>query len=110
MIVMGMDEEKGAQLFKCDPAGYYVGYRACAAGQKDQEALNFLEKKLKNPDTEMSEEETTQTAIMAFQTVLATDFKPSDVEVAVVSAKRPRFTVLSDTEVEGHLTALSERD
>ena len=50
MILIGIDEEKGPQLFKCDPAGYYVGYKATAAGVKTQEATNFLEKKIKkNP-------------------------------------------------------------
>mmetsp|Transcript_3608 Transcript_3608/g.10840 ORF Transcript_3608/g.10840 Transcript_3608/m.10840 type:complete len:248 (+) Transcript_3608:121-864(+) len=110
LIIFGIDEEKGPQLFKCDPAGYFVGYRACAAGQKDQEAVNFLEKKMKNADTELSEDETIQTAILALQVVLAADFKPSEVEVAVVSRKNPKFTVLSDGEVEAHLTTLSERD
>lgn len=26
-IIFGIDEEKGPQLFKVDPAGYYVGYK-----------------------------------------------------------------------------------
>jgi 20S proteasome subunit alpha 1 len=27
MILIGMDDERGPQLFKCDPAGYYAGYK-----------------------------------------------------------------------------------
>ena len=26
-ILIGIDEERGPQLFKIDPAGYFVGYR-----------------------------------------------------------------------------------
>lgn len=43
----GIDEEEGPQLFRCDPAGHYLGYRGCAAGAKEQEANNYLEKKFK---------------------------------------------------------------
>lgn len=47
MILIGMDVELGPQLFKCDPAGHFIGYRATAAGVKSQEAMNILEKKVK---------------------------------------------------------------
>lgn len=49
MILVGLDEELGdaPQIFKLDPAGHYVGYRATASGTKQTEAINFLEKQFK---------------------------------------------------------------
>jgi len=56
MILIGLDDERGPQLFKIDPAGYFVGYKATAAGAKQTESLNHLEKKLKK-EKELNEEE-----------------------------------------------------
>lgn len=47
MILVGPDPEYGPQVFKLDPAGYFVGFHATSAGQKQQEAMNHLEKKWK---------------------------------------------------------------
>ena len=47
MILIGIDPEFGPQIFKLDPAGYFVGFHATSAGQKQQEAMNHLEKKWK---------------------------------------------------------------
>jgi len=108
-IFGGIDEEKGPQLYRCDPAGYFVGYKACAAGQKEQEANNFLEKKIKaNPN--MSFQQTVATAIIALQTCVGSDLKPADIEVAVVTKQNPTFTVLTEKQIDEHLGAISERD
>lgn len=47
MILIGHDAERGPQVFRLDPAGYFVGFHATAAGQKQQESMNVLEKKWK---------------------------------------------------------------
>mmetsp|Transcript_23277 Transcript_23277/g.40060 ORF Transcript_23277/g.40060 Transcript_23277/m.40060 type:complete len:247 (+) Transcript_23277:39-779(+) len=109
MMLIGIDDEKGPQLFKTDPAGYFVGYLATAAGAKDQDALNFLEKKLKANKT-LSNDDAIHLALNTVQSVLGADFKASDIEVAVVTRDNPKFRILTDAEVEHHLTALSERD
>ena len=114
-IIVGVDEERGPQLYKVDPAGYYVGYKATAAGAKDQEAINHLEKRHKaaaGTGAGYSYAETVQAAVSALQHVLAEDLKAGDIEVGVAGAEGggDEFRVLSEAEVEEHLVAISERD
>jgi 20S proteasome subunit alpha 1 len=109
MILVGMDGERGAQLYKCDPAGFFVGYKATAAGAKQAEAENFLEKKIKQ-DPSWSEQETIEEAIGALGSVLGQDFKASEVEVAVVAASSPGFRRLTEEEIDVHLTNIAEKD
>ncbi|CAJ2670981.1 proteasome subunit alpha type-6-like [Trifolium pratense] len=108
-MVLGIDDEYGPQLYKCDPAGHYFGHKAASAGLKDQEAINFLEKRMKN-DPSFTYAETVQTAISALQSVLQEDFKATEIEVGVVQMDNPEFRVLSTEEVDEHLTSISERD
>eukprot|EP00740_Mantoniella_antarctica_P019229 CAMPEP_0198703986 /NCGR_PEP_ID=MMETSP1468-20131203/389662_1 /TAXON_ID=1461545 /ORGANISM="Mantoniella sp, Strain CCMP1436" /LENGTH=249 /DNA_ID=CAMNT_0044462771 /DNA_START=61 /DNA_END=810 /DNA_ORIENTATION=- len=111
-MFIGIDEERGPCLFKNDPAGYYVGYKATSAGAKEQEAVNFLEKKVKgaNAGNEFSQEEAIQTAIACLQTVLGEDLKAKELEVGIVSSDNRNFRLLKTEQVEEHLTAISERD
>lgn len=109
LMLVGIDEETGPQLYKVDPAGYSVGYRATSAGLKKQEAQNFLEKKFKKKSA-LSYAETVELAISCLQSVLAEDFKPSDIEVAVVRTEDPHFRILDEASVERHLTDIAERD
>jgi len=108
-ILCSMDEEKGPSLFQIDPAGNYFGYKAAAAGTKDQEAMNALEKIVKKKMA-LPETETIQQAISCLQAVMGMDFKPTDIEVGVVSAAKPGFHRLSEEEIDNHLTAIAEKD
>jgi len=109
MIFVGIDEEVGPQLYKCDPAGTFIGFKAAASGQKDQEATNFLEKKLKGKP-KFNTEETIQMAVSSLQSVLSADFKPSEIEVGIVTKTNPRFTLLSPNQIDHYLTQIAERD
>jgi len=110
MILIGSDPEFGPQVFKLDPAGYFVGFHATAAGQKQQEAMNHLEKKWKRLATDgersgsggggaapgeidakkagdtLGRAEVIDMAIEAISTVHATDFKAGEVEIGIVSS------------------------
>lgn len=109
MILIGIDEEQGPQLYKVDPAGYFVGYKATSAGVKETEASNFLEKKLRH-HLDLDYDATVQLAINTLQTVLSSDIKSSDLQVAVVSTTEPDFRILDSEEIDRHLTAIAERD
>uniref|UniRef100_A0A8C1E5B7 Proteasome subunit alpha type n=1 Tax=Cyprinus carpio carpio TaxID=630221 RepID=A0A8C1E5B7_CYPCA len=98
MIVVGVDEELGPQVYKCDPAG-----------MKQTEATSFLEKKVKKK-LDWTFDQTVETAISCLSTVLAIDFKPSELEIGVVTTEEPKFRILSESEIDTHLMALTERD
>lgn len=106
--IVGIDEVNGPQVFKIDPAGFCMGYSAIASGQKDQEAINQLEKLQKKTDGKYSKDQAIQKAIETLQTVIGTDFKPSEIEVGVASVDKPRFVKLTSEEVDFHLNAIAD--
>jgi len=108
MILVSVDDEKGPQCFRIDPAGVFYGYKATAAGVKESEAMNFLEKEIKKVP-EMDDKNTVETAIMALQSVLGAEFRSTDIEVGVVSGTG-RFKKLNDGEIDDYLTSINERD
>jgi 20S proteasome subunit alpha 1 len=117
--LISVDSEYGPQLYKCDPAGYYVGYKATASGPKAQEALNFLEKKLKNKESaEGSWEEVVELGISTLSTVLSVDFKKGELEIGIVGGPRtdgvegtvPGFRSMTEEEIDERLQAIAEKD
>lgn len=117
--LISVDDEFGPQLYKCDPAGYYVGYKATASGPKQQEALNHLEKKLKNKEYASGGwEEVVELGISTLSTVLSVDFKKGELEIGIVggpsadgsSGTSNTFRTLSEDEIDDRLQAIAERD
>ncbi|KAL4970130.1 proteasome core particle subunit alpha 1 [Aspergillus stella-maris] len=119
ITLVSVDSEAGPQLYKCDPAGYYAGYKATASGPKQQEALNHMEKKLKNKDyAEGSWEEVVELGITALSSVLSVDFKKHELEIGIAGGPRtdgkegtdPGFRALTEEEIDERLQAISEKD
>ncbi|KAI9805723.1 MAG: Proteasome subunit YC7alpha/Y8 (protease yscE subunit 7) [Piccolia ochrophora] len=117
--LISVDSEFGPQLYKCDPAGYYVGYKATASGPKQQEALNHLEKKLKNKDCAPGDwKDVVELGISALSTVLSVDFRKGELEVGIVGGPaadgqdgtEPGFRALTEEEIDERLQAISEKD
>ncbi|ORY91471.1 nucleophile aminohydrolase [Leucosporidium creatinivorum] len=110
MIIAGIDPELGPQIFKLDPAGYYVGFHATASGQKQTEAINLLEKGFKKGWKLEKLEDVVELALSSLSTVLATDLKAGEVEVGVASKAETRFRKLSTAEIDEYLQRLGEKD
>lgn len=117
--LISVDDELGPQLYKCDPAGYYVGYKATASGPKQQEALNHLEKKLKNKEYAPGDwEEVVELGITTLSTVLSVDFKKGELEIGIVGGPKTDgtqgasnlFRTLTEEEIEERLQAIADRD
>ncbi|KAJ7504566.1 nucleophile aminohydrolase [Mycena galericulata] len=118
MILIGIDAEFGPQCFKLDPAGFFVGFHATAAGQKQQEAMNHLEKNdAAKAGKGLSRAAVIEMAIEAMSTVHATDYKAAEIEVGIVSEAeeedvetRGLWRVMGEAEIEHHLLAYAEKD
>lgn len=114
MTLISIDDEFGPQLFKCDPAGYYVGYKATASGVKQQEATNYLEKKLKKEHAVDTWQQTVELAINTLSTVLSVDLKATEVEIGIcggVPTKREpagQFRMMTVDEIDERLQAIAD--
>jgi 20S proteasome subunit alpha 1 len=117
--IISVDSEFGPQLYKCDPAGYFIGYKGTAAGPKQQEALNHLEKKLRNKDcAEGTWEDVVELAITTLSTVLSMDFKKGELEIGICGGPRTdgkegtsaAFRMLTEDEIDDRLQAIAEKD
>lgn len=103
------DEDRGPQIFKCDPAGYFTGVKAVSTGPKQQEATTYLEKKFKKIDhVDGDWKETVEFAITSLSSVLGTDFRKNDIEIGV--ATQGEFRILDAEEIDERLVAIAEMD
>lgn len=109
MLIIGLDDDaKGAQLFRVDPAGHYLPYKAVSMGKYEPEAMNYLEKKVNEFDS-LDESGVIEMAISSMQHVLSSDFKSTEIEMGVIGADG-KFRMLTDAEIDQHLNIMSEKN
>jgi 20S proteasome subunit alpha 1 len=102
---IGVDDVKGPVVYKVDCAGHYLPFFGAAAGPKEQEAMNFLEKRdLKDASPDL----VVRAAITCLGSVLGSDFRGNEIEVAQVIGPKGKFTCLTEAEIESHLNAIAD--
>jgi 20S proteasome subunit alpha 1 len=106
-LFVGVDDEKGPQLFKVDCAGHNLPFFAAASGPKEQEAMNFLEKRV-TEIKDFDNDQVIRTAITCLGHVLGSDFRGTEIEVGTIVGTEGNFHVLSEDEIEGHLNAIAD--
>lgn len=95
MILTGVDPQLGPQIFKLDPAGYFVGFHATSSGAKQTECTNVLEKSFKKGWKLETLNDVVELALKSLGQVLATDFKKDEVEVGIVGDGEKKFRKVS---------------
>lgn len=108
-ILFGIDDEKGPQVFKIDPAGFYVGYRATATGEKEQSANNQLEREFKK-NSELSRDETFKVAVKSLQNTLAMEFRETDIEIGYACNESPNVVMMTPEQIKNQLIKIGELD
>lgn len=109
LLFISYDDEKGPEVYRVDPAGYYRGMKGVSVGVKQLPATSFLEKKIKKK-SELTSTEAIELAIEALQTSLGIDVRSKDLEVVVVTKDNSKFTKLTSDQVEHHLNQIANRD
>jgi 20S proteasome subunit alpha 1 len=106
-IFIGVDDISGPTIYKVDCAGHFLPYYATAAGPKEQEAMNFLEKRVSDMK-DMNHDTVTRTSILCLGHVLGSDFRDTEIEVATVDSKQGKFHILTKDEIDLHLNAIAD--
>lgn len=109
---IAVDEELGPSIYKSDPAGYFVGYKATATGPKQQEITTRLENYFKNTTENRLEEDSwekvVEFGITQLTDSLGTEFAKNDIEVGV--AVENDFFTLTEDQIEERLVTIAEQD
>ena len=93
-IIFSIDDERGPQIFKVDPAGHFVGYKATAAGEKEQGVTNQLEREIKKK-SDLGRDECMRVAVKALQNTLSMEFRNTDIEIGMVTVEDPHVHFLT---------------
>ena len=99
LLVAGADED-GTHLYRTDPSGAYVSYRATAIGKGEEEVDNFLKKNYKKG---MKKDEAVKLVLKALKEIKdEEEFSPEIAEIAYVDQKEKQFKKLTQKEVAKH--------
>jgi len=102
LLLAGIDEFAGPQLYQVDPSGSYFAWKASALGKGMVNARTFLEKRY-NDDVGL--EDAIHTAILTLKEGFEGEMTEHNIELGVVEfiEGKPVFRILTPAEVKDYL-------
>ena len=97
LIIAGVDEVNGPQLFMTEPSGSYWGYRAAAIGSGAPVIIEHLETAY--PDLVETVEEGCLIAFKALEKISEEELDPNMIEIAVITEVNYKLRYLNSTEI-----------
>ncbi|MHA1237424.1 MAG: archaeal proteasome endopeptidase complex subunit alpha [Candidatus Hodarchaeales archaeon] len=97
LLIAGVDEIHGPQLFMTEPSGSYWGYRAAAIGSGAPVIIEHLENVY--PDLVNTVEEGYLIAFKALEKVSEDELDPDMIEIAVITEVDNKLRYLNSTEI-----------
>ena len=108
ITLVGCDEEFGPQVYKIDPSGSAIGYKALATGSKEQEATTQLERAFKKNNGDWNTKQSVEVAVKTLSTVVSSDFRANEIEVGIATVDQPLFRKLSEQEIDQVLNEMAD--
>jgi len=103
LLVAGVDNQNGPQLFHTDPSGTYTRYQAKAIGAGSEGAQNSLKERY---NKSMTLDEAVKLAAQILKEVMEEKINSINVELAVVESKTGKFRSLTKEGIESVLKTL----
>ncbi|MHA2344623.1 MAG: hypothetical protein ACXADW_22425 [Candidatus Hodarchaeales archaeon] len=97
LLIAGVDEVHGPQLFMTEPSGSYWGYRAAAIGSGAPVIIEHLETAY--PDLVETVEEGCLIAFKALEKISEEELDPNMIEIAVITEVDYKLRYLNSTEI-----------
>ena len=108
ITLVGCDEEFGPQVYKIDPSGSAIGYKALATGSKEQEATTQLERAYKKNNGEWDTKQAIETAVKTLSAVVSSDFRANEIEIGFATVGQPLFRKMTEQEVDQVLNDMAD--
>uniref|UniRef100_A0A0G4I646 Proteasome subunit alpha type n=1 Tax=Chromera velia CCMP2878 TaxID=1169474 RepID=A0A0G4I646_9ALVE len=96
LLVAGVDDENGPQLWNADPSGMYTRFSAAAIGSAHEGAEGMLHEQY---NQSMSLKEAEDLALVILRQVMEEQLNSRNVEMACITAAERKFRIYSSTEL-----------
>lgn len=99
LLIAGVGDD-GKYLYRTDPSGAYVSYKATAIGRGEEDLKSFMHKNYKE---DMTKDEAVKFVLKALKEVKEEEFDEKVAEIAYIDESEGRFSKLGEEDIAKHV-------